>query len=114
MQKILFLDIDGVLKGHQFMGGAQSCKINPENVKHLNKILDTVDNLKIVLSSSWRYMIFGGAMTLKGFEYMLRTYGVNCIDKLDSHTCSDETVRGRHFQISHWLQTHGYQLDELC
>jgi len=73
--KVIFLDIDGVLNGHEFCEHAKSCGINPECVCELNRIIAATD-AKIVLSSAWRYMVHGGALTLKGFEYMLRTHGV--------------------------------------
>jgi HAD domain in Swiss Army Knife RNA repair proteins len=73
--KVLFLDIDGVLNGHEFDDEAQSCNIRRECVKHLNRVVRETD-CRIVLSSAWRYMVHGGQMTLKGFGYMLRTHGL--------------------------------------
>ena len=73
--KVLFLDIDGVLNGHEFDDEAQSCNIRRECVKHLNRVVKET-GCRIVLSSAWRYMVHGGAMTLRGFGYMLRTHGL--------------------------------------
>lgn len=55
---ILFLDIDGVLNSHDYLrrGGSLSCKsdgIDPEAVKHLQRIVDE-SKCSIVLSSTWR------------------------------------------------------------
>lgn len=71
---ILFLDIDGVLNGHRFVGEALSCNIVKPCVQELNRII-RVTECKVVLSSAWRYMVTGGAMTVGGFAYMLRTHG---------------------------------------
>jgi hypothetical protein len=75
MEKILFLDIDGVLNDHAFCEVAQSCTIKPQCMGHLNQIIHST-GCSIVLTSAWRYIIHGGDMTLKGFEYMLRTHGL--------------------------------------
>lgn len=37
--KVLFLDIDGVLNGHEWDDEAKSCTIRRECVKHLNRIV---------------------------------------------------------------------------
>lgn len=73
--KFLFLDIDGVLNGHEFSNEAESCQIKPECVKAFNRVIRNTDAL-VVLSSSWRYLVLNKAMTLKGFHSMLRTHGV--------------------------------------
>lgn len=102
---LIFLDIDGVLNGHDFNVGVAICTIRPECVAHLNRVVLATD-AKIVLSSAWRYMIHGGAMTLMGFEYMLRTHGVHCNSRLIGFTCTDETegASSRGAQIRKWLQ----------
>ena len=105
---LIFLDIDGVLNGHQFDKKSQSNLIDIESVGWLNRIILHTD-AKIVLSSAWRYMVLGGAMTLQGFEYMLRTHGVHCVDRLIGHTCSDEEIGERGGQITHWRYANGHK-----
>lgn len=85
--KFLFLDIDGVLNGHESVHGC--CIIQPRCVPHLNRIITETD-CKLVISSSWRYMVHNGAMTLLGFEYMLRTHGINAAGRLHGITATDE------------------------
>ena len=103
---IVFLDIDGVLNGHQFREEAESCGIDPLCVNELNGLLrDT--GAGYVVSSAWRYMILGGAVTETGFEYLLRTHGVMS-GRMLGYTVSDEEVKGRENQILHWIQTDGY------
>ena len=100
---LLFLDIDGVLNGHEFLVEAKSCKIDPACVRRLNRILKETD-ARIIISSAWRYMIHGHAMTLEGFGYMLRTHGmvsmVNGAERIIIDvTCRDEDIEGRANQV---------------
>lgn len=99
---VIYLDIDGVLNGHNFNHLAESNIIETYRVKHLNWILLQTD-ARIVLSSAWRYMIHDGAMTLTGFEYLLRTHGL-IAGRLIGATCLDETqwnTRGRQIASFH-------------
>lgn len=92
---VIFLDIDGVLNGHNFSTEAMSNVIERKQVQLLNWILRKTD-ARTVLSSAWRYMIHGG-MSLQGFDYLLRTHGV-IAGRLIGCTCTDETMwstRGR-------------------
>ena len=104
---VIFLDIDGVLNGHQFSEVAESCSIDPACVAEFNRLLlDT--GAGYVVSSAWRYMIHGDAMTELGFEYMLRTHGVMA-GRMLGYTNSDEAVRdGRESQIKRWMRKYGY------
>lgn len=103
---ILFLDIDGVLnrKGC-FDEIAMSSTFDPECVEILNTVLDRVPSCKIVLSTSWRETLLAGeAMTLRGFEFMLRTHRLHVASRLLSYTTLDERIaklRGQ--QIHFWL-----------
>lgn len=72
--KILFLDIDGVLNNHEKLESGY-CGISQPQAHHLNLILDTFPDLKLVISSAWRYMTFRGDMTLRGFEMLLQICG---------------------------------------
>lgn len=105
LRPVIFLDIDGVLNGHDFDRDALSNTINRRCVKLLNWILKQTD-ARIVLSSAWRYMIHGGGCTLLGFEYLLRSHGV-IAGRLIGATCLDETqwvTRGR--QIASFRDRH--------
>jgi hypothetical protein len=102
MRPLIFLDIDGVLNGHEFDPVAQSTSLNKYCVEVFNRVLKAVD-CEIVISSAWRYMILGGAMTVRGFEYMLRTHGVGPLeDRLVGCTREDEYVATRGKQVEHW------------
>lgn len=73
--KILFLDIDGVLNSHDFDHEALSGPIHRDKMELLNKVLKVTDS-KIVISSSWRYIIHRGEATLEGFDWMMRSHGL--------------------------------------
>jgi hypothetical protein len=105
---VVFLDIDGVLNGHEFLVESRSCKIDRACVERLNRILKATD-ARIVLSSAWRYMVHGHAMTLQGFQYMLQTHGmvgsVNGSERvIVDVTCRDQDLADRPDQIRAWLE----------
>lgn len=104
----LFLDIDGVLNGHNWHADAQSNLILPECVNNLNTILGVCEP-RVILSSAWRYLIHRGAMTLGGFAVMLRSHGVDSsISELLLHvTVSDEQIPTRGEQVRDWLSRFG-------
>ena len=99
--KILFLDIDGVLNDripfpNRYYG------IQADKMSRLNTIL-AASGAKVVISSSWRYLVHGQAMTLQGFRYMMITHGFlgEVIGVTEPDPCIDSS---RGLQISHWLQ----------
>jgi hypothetical protein len=87
--KLLFLDLDGVLNGHEKHPDSHYCGMRPDLVQRLNRVLYAVPDAKIVISSAWRYMILEGAMTLKGFQYLISIHGVAAWDRLHGHTAAD-------------------------
>lgn len=102
---LVFLDIDGVLNDHKqhtngYLGTIPSC------VVCFNDLL-VETGASIVISSAWRYMVLNGAMTLRGFEYLLLTHGVDCKDRVIGMTCSDEDIPLRGQQIRHWMNEYG-------
>jgi hypothetical protein len=113
--KIIFLDIDGVLNNHVFDRIAGSATILPVCVGQLNRLIHAT-GAKVVLSSAWRYMCIDGTqfpagMTLKGFEYMLRTHGVTQRISIIGHTEPDCDVllgADRGHQICRWLLDNRY------
>jgi hypothetical protein len=98
---ILFLDIDGVLNGHEQDAWGYN-RIQPGPVVHLNRILAETE-ARLVISSAWRYLVHSGAMTLEGFTYMLITHGIGCHGRLAGVTCRDEEAGSRGAQITRWL-----------
>lgn len=117
---VVFLDIDGVLNCHDFDVGSQSNRIQYRCIRQLNRIIKAT-GCNFVLSSAWRYMLlkrpgYKPAMTLQGFEYMMRTHGT-CGFRLLGTTCSDEEIGWkpdpnnnlpvRGLQITRWLKENG-------
>lgn len=113
--KPLFLDIDGVLNGHEFDPAVMCGQIHPDKVARLNRVLVATD-CRIVLSSAWRYLVHRGEMNLRGMEWLLRSHGV-LADRLVGITRADLMIRvvydgqpatwphtnERGHQISDWL-----------
>jgi hypothetical protein len=96
--KVLFLDIDGVLNGHERHPDSPYTTIRPDCVTHLNTVL-LKTGCKVVVSSAWRYMLLRprankpAPMTLLGFAYLLHTHGLTGVvhhQTLVGHTCADE------------------------
>ena len=117
--KVIFLDIDGVLNGHEFDREVMCGQIHPDKVARLNRILRATD-AKVVLSSAWRYIVHRGEANLMGLEWLLRSHGV-IADRLIDVTRPDTMVtravytgvpsswpatneRGQ--QIADWLAAH--------
>lgn len=105
MNVVLFLDIDGVLNDHNWVGDAESCDIKRKCILQFNRIIRETGAV-VVLSSAWRYMIHGEAMTLSGFAYMMRTHGMTGAAELIGLTCRDEEIEHRGDQIAAWLKEH--------
>lgn len=90
MKPVVFLDIDGVLNGHEFNDAAQSTTIKQPCVAAFNYVLSNAKP-EIVISSAWRYSVLCGSMTTLGFEILLRTHGVcGIVGKIIGTTRADE------------------------
>lgn len=116
--RFIFLDIDGCLNDHTMMSNGY-CGIQDDKVEFLNQILSNHDDVFLVISSAWRYMCIVREMTIRGFEQMLLTHGVDCYNRIHGITSPDEkywpdvptnddyadlTVRAR--QIEEYVQQH--------
>lgn len=88
---VLFLDCDGVINNHKPTPSGYN-GFQPWCVSSLNMVLDRVPELKIVVSSAWRYMILKGEMTLAGFEMLLMIGGVRCHERVIGHTAADGPI----------------------
>ena len=111
---IIFLDIDGVLNsfGDKWPPGEPRPQIELDCVKNFNAIIDATD-ARIVLSSSWRYLIFNGHLSLLGFGLLLRSHGIH--GALVGHTRRDlEDDEERWRQIADWLKEHSGEHGRYC
>lgn len=73
---VLFLDIDGVLNGHEpVCPNVVSGVIRADRVRLLNFVLQHT-NAQIVLSSAWRYIVYRDEMNLAGLSWLLRSHGI--------------------------------------
>lgn len=88
---IIFLDIDGVLNSHKPHPNGY-CGISPECAQRFNKILEAFPYVNLVISSSWRYLVHNGSMTIIGLENLFLSHGLNFRDKIDGLTAKDTQV----------------------
>lgn len=108
--RLLFLDIDGVLNGHE-KNAAGVCGIRPDCAVQLNRVLEKT-GCRLVITSAWRYLIHSGVMTRTGFERMLQTHGINAYERIEGLTRPDANLSDKHErgkQIRDYLQ--GKQLE---
>jgi hypothetical protein len=116
IEKLLFLDVDGVLNySNPGPDGRRCNRIRPECCAALARVLEETD-AKVVLSSSWRYQITRGQMTVLGFAYMLYTHGLTGMTRaLIGHTEEDPEFSDpadlqhdlRSKQVRAWLSANG-------
>lgn len=109
--RLIFLDIDGVLNDHNFDDDSKSSSFDRECVRCFNAII-AATNPHIVISSAWRYMVHKQAMTIQGFEYLLRTHGLHVVDRVIGCTPLDEEIPEREHQILKWV--HGHKPASWC
>lgn len=108
MEKIIFLDIDGVLATPEYLKNGQWA-LNPEKQKLLGEILAQTD-AKIVLSSSWRYATLEKTkehMEAKGFLFNDKLIGVTirAYQWLERGTGIHLSIP-RGVEIKQWIDTH--------
>lgn len=89
MRPIIFLDIDGVLNGHERHANGYY-GLRPDCIGHFNRIIGYCDP-DIVLSSAWRYMVLEGSMNCIGFLNLLMTHGVSRC-RIVGHTDYDKSL----------------------
>lgn len=107
VHKIIFLDIDGVLNGHEWCHTDEGLRIFPQQARYLQIIADRTE-AQVVLISSWRSWINRGLMTPEGFSRLLLSHGckVDVIDALpekdhDLHHREDRTIK-----MKEWIKKH--------
>lgn len=93
---IIFLDMDGVLLK---LEDVSSKTINKDSIHALNRILKSVDNPKIVISSSWRYNT-----SPKQMKSYLKSIGVIDIDVIGE--TPNISLYKRTEEIYSWITKH--------
>ena len=100
--RVIFLDIDGVLNRLKPLSNGY-CGIDGYNLDNLCKILSHFPDVRIVLSSAWRYLVHNGDFSLRGFEYLLCIHGADADvikDRIIGVTETDEDTLERLLQKS--------------
>jgi hypothetical protein len=99
--KVLFLDLDGVVNDNRYDPETATFALVPGCVERLGRIIARTE-ARVVLCSSWRYLVHEGLMNLADFEQMLGQHGAQGI-QIIGLTPTDEQVHGRGNQIQVWL-----------
>ena len=102
---LIFLDFDGVLNNHKAFPNGY-CGLDSDMVIRLGNIMNAVPELKIVISSAWRYMILNGDITLRGFQNLLLLHGIDysaISGRIIGHTHSDKETCRRYCTPQHSL-----------
>lgn len=87
--KYLFLDFDGVLNNISSINKFGTNHIfDPENIKNLNFITNSVDSLSIIISSNWRL-----ALSLEKLKKILLDNGFNKHDQVIDTTTLINKIR---------------------
>tara|TARA_R110000824_G_scaffold12226_7_gene53644 strand:- start:57648 stop:58133 length:486 start_codon:yes stop_codon:yes gene_type:complete len=114
---VVFLDVDGVLNAENSTGQVwgsgtymqySAWIIDPVLVERLNRISKEVNNLTIVLSSSWRYAEQSGHIDINN---MLEEKGYVGPKIIERTICDDENEEAipsqpRGKEIQRWLDEH--------
>ena len=90
----MFLDIDGVLNGYNVYQSNRPyplSEFNEEKVEILNSLFDEMPEIKLVLSSSWRF--FGG------IENIIRESGI----KKELFSITPYSIINRGDEVKQWL-----------
>lgn len=101
--KVLFLDLDGVLRSNQSgilnwrKKGNKLFVLDEVCCSNLQAILEVVPDLKIVISSTWRKV-----ESIDFVKYVLRKYGVDS-SRVIGHTPIHFGDRGRGHEIQEWF-----------
>lgn len=105
MNKILFLDIDGVLNNkHYYRANPRGSEIDPANIENLKLILSSTD-CNVVISSSWKL-----SKSLDELKNIFKGFGVDAnriIDvtpNLKSRAFAQNVSPTRACEIEAWVQ----------
>lgn len=116
---ILFLDVDGVLNSHDYIrrGGSLSCSrdgIDPEAVKHLQRIVDETE-CSLILSSTWRLIHPLAHMRCRLIAKGMRS-PCPLRGKTPDLSRSDGRVErgGRGLEVNAWISATGFKGRFVC
>lgn len=90
----MFLDIDGVLNGYNIYQSNRPyplSEFNEEKVEILNSLFDEIPEIKLVLSSSWRFF--------DGIENIIRESGI----KKELFSITPYSIINRGDEVKQWL-----------
>lgn len=119
---LIFLDFDGVLNDHKPLKNGY-CNLKRSCLRELEYILRSLPDLKIVVSSAWRYLYFNGDVNLRGLEYIMCLFGIpfDVINEKimfttlsDEKTCLDLGLMEKDAVLDYqWLKENGLEIREI-
>lgn len=108
--RIAFLDIDGVINGHEWIHRKEAstwtgARIQTEPSRVLHYLLEKT-GANVVLISSWRHWINNGLMTPQGFSRVLLSHGVvaEVVDAIENKDPDLDWGEDRATKIIKWLE----------
>jgi hypothetical protein len=119
MKRYLFLDIDGVIAGDTDWSNLLpdgSCAFNGEAIRALTGLFDTVLNLQIIISSTWRkgetVESLQGIFRERGFAYYDRIIGKTPVIEVERQPDVPYMCCPRGVEIAAWLQANTQNIDQ--
>ncbi len=108
MNRIIFLDIDGVLN---HCNTPDAPMFHPNNIRPFNRIIRET-GAQVVISSSWRSAVHSRCMTILGFETMLLTHRIRCKVIGVTPKCGVHSDRG--WEIAAWIESNKFKGKYVC
>ena len=102
MNPVIFLDIDGVLNGHEWIHAKEGPRIQPGPARLLQILLERT-GADVVITSTWRKWVHNKLMTLEGFARVLLASGIEA-KVIDVLPPGPPPARAR--MIHDWLNAH--------
>lgn len=108
---IIFLDIDGVLVTYDVLKGKDRERFDPKCVAVFNEFLKEIDDVKIIISSTWRRI-----HSIEELQEIFKRNKVNatpsgvtpCLEKMQAWSSVYTTVK-RSEEILTWIRMNNYE-----
>lgn len=98
IDKVLFLDIDGVLNCRGCISDHRRDQLGTDHIRQLNRVVG-LTNASVVISSTWRKIY-----PISNIQQMLDRAGYHYSSRIIGKTPSLWTIRG--LEIQDWLDNH--------
>lgn len=108
--RVMILDVDGVLNGHEWCLGRPGPRINQSNAEVLQHVVAVSLPFDVILCSAWRGML--DTVNLAAVNWMFHSHGIyiNVVGRTSADFEGDDNADkgvARAKQINQWLEFHG-------